>query len=102
MTSNAADSHPAAADVSNDGPAKLVRRLERLPKTAVFLTVLAVTVAILMAPGTFGAVFTLVLAALSGFLIYITWPRNTARATRFARVVVVLALTTLGILKFFI
>lgn len=85
-----------------DGPERLLRWLERLPKVAVFLSVLVITVAILMTPGKAGAVLTLVLAGASGYLVYATWPRHTARASRLARVVVVLALLTLGVGKLFL
>ena len=104
MTSSHSTTEPAAVDGDNlaDGPVKILRWLERLPKIAVFLSVLVITVGILMTPGPAGAVLTLVLAGGSGFLVYATWPRRTARATRLARVVVVLALAALGIGKLFL
>lgn len=73
-----------------------------MPKVAVFLSVLVITIAILMTPGKVGAVLTLILAGASAWLVFITWARQTARASRLARVVVVAALFTLGVGKLFL
>lgn len=86
----------------SDAAVRLLRWLERLPKIAVFASVLVITVGILMTPGPAGGVLTLLLAAGSGYLVYATWGRQTAAATRLARVVVVVALAALGIGKLFI
>ncbi len=102
MTSNSSTTDPVSSDHTPDGPERLLRRLERVPKVAVFLSVLILTIAILMTPGKAGAVLTLVLAGASAYLVYATWPRQTARASRLARVVVVAALVTLGVGKLFL
>lgn len=93
---------PAGGAEAPDSPLKLMLWLERLPKIAVFLSVLVITVGILMTPGPAGAVLTFLLAAGSGFLVYATWPRRTPRPVRLARVVVVIALAALGIAKLFV
>ena len=110
MTSEDSNPKPATDAIGNpdgsmtapDGPMKLLMWLERLPKIAVFLSVLVITIGILMTPGPAGAVLTLLLAGGSGFLVYATWPRKAARAARLARVVVVVALAALGIGKLFL
>lgn len=102
MTSDQRPTQSLNADDASDGPERFLRWLERMPKVAVFLSVLVITTAILMTPGKVGAVLTLVLAGASAYLVYATWPRQTARASRLARVVVVVALVTLGVGKLFI
>jgi hypothetical protein len=106
-TDNSTTDSASAADASAqagapDGGTKLLRWLERLPKIAVFASVLVITVGFLMTPGPAGAVLTLLLAGGAGFLVYATWPRRTATATRLARVVVVVALAALGVVKLFL
>ncbi|GAA4899983.1 hypothetical protein LX16_0660 [Stackebrandtia albiflava] len=108
MTSDSSTSRGHADDIgpsdapAPDGPQRLLLWLEGLPKVAVFLSVLVITVAILMTPGKAGAVLTLVLAGAAGYLVFATWPRHTARASRLARVLVVLALAVLGVGKLFL
>ncbi|CAM3148313.1 DUF6703 family protein [Stackebrandtia soli] len=86
-------------EAPSEATARLLQWLERLPKIAVFASVLVITVGILMTPGPAGGVLTLILAGGSGFLVYATWRRQTATATRLARVLVVIALTALAIGK---
>lgn len=106
MTSNNSASRSALDDDQDATPpagaAKLFTWLERLPKIAIFLSVLVITIGFLVTPGMAGAVLTLLLAAGAAFLVYATWPRKVAPAIRVARIVVVLALVVLGIVKMFV
>jgi hypothetical protein len=52
----------------------LLERLNRLPRFAAFLGVLALMVAGVLVPRV-GFVFTLMVAALVGWLVYVNWPR---------------------------
>ena len=83
-------------------PPWLLRWLERLPKVAIFLGVLVITVGLLWTPGLAGALLTTLLAAGAAFLLYATWPTHKATSTRLVRVFVVAVLAILGIVKFFI
>lgn len=96
-----ADHSQTNAPQGGEAPVRWLLWLERLPKVAVFLAVLVVTLGLLFTPGVPGAVLVLLLAAASGFLVYSTWSKFGA-ATRFTRVLVVLALTGLGVAKFFL
>jgi hypothetical protein len=90
-----------AADQPPEGPVALLKWLERLPKIAVFLAVLVITVGFLWTPGVAGAVLTLLLAGGAGFVLYATWSKRTGTATRVGRVAVVAALAALGVAKLF-
>ncbi|ADD41749.1 DUF6703 family protein [Stackebrandtia nassauensis] len=86
----------------NAPPPRLLRWLERLPKVAIFIGVLVITVGFLWTPGLTGAILTTALAAGAAFLLYATWPAHTATSTRLVRVLVVAVLAVLGIAKFFV
>lgn len=81
---------------------RLLSWLERLPKVAVFLSVLIITLAILMTPGTAGGVLTLVLATVAGLFVYATWARKLPASMRIARMAIPIALGVLGVIKFFL
>lgn len=83
-------------------PPRLLRWLEGLPKVAIFLGILVITVGFLWTPGLAGAVLTTLLAAGAAFLLYATWPAHRAATTRLVRVFVVVVLAALGIAKFFL
>lgn len=87
---------------ANNTPPRLLRWLERLPKVAIFVAVLVITVGFLWTPGITGALLTTVLAAGAAFLLYATWPQRVSVSARLVRVLVVLAITVLGIVKFFV
>lgn len=86
----------------NAPPPLLLRWLERLPKVAIFIAVLVITVGFLWTPGLAGAVLTSMLALGAAFLLYATWPAHKAASTRLVRVLVVAVLLVLGVTKFFI
>ncbi|MGH8875795.1 MAG: DUF6703 family protein [Stackebrandtia sp.] len=92
----------SAAAPESAAARRLMRWLERLPKVAIFIGVLVITVGFLWTPGITGAVLTTALAAGAAFLLYATWPAHTATTTRLVRVLVVAVLAVLGIAKFFV
>lgn len=87
---------------ADETPPLLLRWLERLPKVAIFIGVLVITVGFLWTPGIAGAVLTSLLAAGAAFLLYATWPAHKTTSTRLVRVLVVAVLAVLGVTKFFI
>lgn len=89
-----------ASPEGGEAPVRWLLWLERMPKVAVFLAVLVVTLGVLFTPGVPGAVLVLLLAAGTGFLVYTTWTKFGARM-RVARILVVLVLAAMGVAKFF-
>lgn len=84
-----------------EAPVRWLMWLERLPKAAVFLAVLVVTLGVLFTPPPAGPVLVLLLAAATGFMVYARWGKFTP-STRFTRVLVVVLLAAMGVAKFFI
>ncbi|GIG66505.1 DUF6703 family protein [Phytomonospora endophytica] len=89
-----------ATPEADEAPVRWLLWLERLPKVAVFLAVLVVTLGMLFTPGIPGAVLVLLLAAATGYLIYSTWSKFGTRM-RVARVLVVVMLAAMGVAKLF-
>lgn len=77
----------------------LVARLNRLPRTAAFLAVLAVMVAGVLVPR-FGFVFTLLVALLVAWLLFLTWPRLTP-PERLGRIAVLFLVAALALVQAF-
>lgn len=77
----------------------MVTRLNRIPRPAAFLLILA-----MMALGVFvprvGFVATLLVAVFIGWLLYLTWPRQTAQEKLF-RVAVLAMLLAVAIVQAF-
>lgn len=77
----------------------MVTRLNRIPRPAAFLLILA-----MMALGVFvprvGFVATLLVAVFIGWLLYLTWPRQTAQEKLF-RVAVLAMLVAVAIVQAF-
>lgn len=86
----------------NAPPPRLLRWLERLPKVAIFIAILVITVGFLWTPGIGGAILTSALAVGAAFLLYATWPAHKVTSTRVVRVAVVLVLVVLAVTKFFV
>ncbi|HEY1174659.1 MAG TPA: DUF6703 family protein [Phytomonospora sp.] len=86
---------------ADEAPVRWLLWLERLPKVAVFLAVLVVTLGILFTPGIAGAILVLLLAAATGYLIAATWSKFGTRM-RLARILIVVVLAAMGVAKFFI
>jgi uncharacterized membrane protein len=76
----------------SDASAPVLRVLSRQPKWLVGVVPLALLVAGLIVPGIGGAVLLLVVAALAGWLAYLSWPVAASTGQRAMRVLVVLAL----------
>ncbi len=72
----------------------MVTRLNRMPRWFAFIAVLALMVAGIMVPKV-GFLFTLVVAAFLGWLLFLTWPRlhGPEKLIRFAVLALVLAVT---------
>lgn len=93
-------SQTSASPEGGEAPVRWLLWLERLPKIAVFLAVLVVTLGVLFTPGIPGAVLVLLLAAGTAYLIAATWSRFGARM-RVARILVVVVLAAMGVAKLF-
>jgi hypothetical protein len=76
----------------SDRSAPALRSLSRQPKWLVGLAPLALLVAGLIVPGVGGAVLLFVVAALAGWLAYLSWPVVVSPGLRAMRMLVVLAL----------
>lgn len=88
-------------NIQGEKPVAWLLWLERLPKVAVFVAVLVVTFGVLVTPAPGGAILVLLLAAASLALVIKTAHRH-ATGARLLRLVPVLALTALGVWKFFL
>ncbi len=76
----------------SDRSAPVLRALSRQPKWLLGVVALALLVAGLILPGVGGAVLLLALAALAGWLAYLSWPLVATPGQRAIRVLVLLAL----------
>ena len=77
----------------------LVARLNRVPRAAAFFTVLALLVAGVLVPRV-GFVFTLVVALVVAWLLFLTWPRLT-RPERLGRIAVLFLVAAVGVVQAF-
>lgn len=77
----------------------LVARLSRLPRAATFLAMLAVMVAGVLVPR-IGFVFTLIVALVVGWLLFLSWPRLTP-PERLGRVAVLFLVVAVAIVQAF-
>lgn len=77
----------------------LITALNRLPRVAAFLLVLALMVAGVFVPRV-GFVFTWLVAVFVAWLLYLTWPQL-ARPERFQRIAVLFVVVAVGIVQAF-